>query len=60
MEKPISIADKIASDERQTSLPSVPSSDESKTTRATEKEESKGQEDEFQLLAKRFEALKKR
>ena len=63
LENPITIADKIAADEKQTSLPSVPSSGENKAGGASTKGETKkdpDEFDEFQLLAKRFEALKKR
>ena len=63
LENPITIADKIAADEKQTSLPSVPSSGENKAGGASTKGEMKkdpDELDEFQLLAKRFEALKKR
>lgn len=64
LEKPLAIADKIAADEKLPSLPTLPPSGDSKTAGSgaatSTKNDAEAQEDEFTLLAKRFEALKKK
>ena len=67
LENPHAIAEKIAADEKKPSLPSPPAgigkdmaTPAAPVTRSSPPNASKGEEDEFALLAKRFEALKKR
>ena len=65
LEKPLAIADKIAADEKLPSLPSIPLTEDDKSSKgdggtSQAKNDAKSEEDEFALLAKRFEALKKK